>query len=114
MDKGNKGYSVQQNISGVNHRVVGGNIIHGDATFNIQSSGEEKTKPKSAAAVTASSMGKLDSEVEKMLTKHDLMCLKQVFARDMLIWQIEEYLYPTSILGMIYHIRADAFIFFGL
>jgi len=34
--------------------------------------------------------------------------------RDMLIWQIEEYLYPTSILGMIYHIRADAFIFFGL
>ena len=34
--------------------------------------------------------------------------------RDKLIWQIEEYLYPTSILGMIYHIRADAFIFFGL
>ena len=34
--------------------------------------------------------------------------------RDMLIWQIKEYLYPTSILGMIYHIRADAFIFFGL
>ena len=34
--------------------------------------------------------------------------------RDQLIWQIEEYLYPTSILGMIYHIRADAFIFFGL
>ena len=79
MDKGNKGYSVQQNISGENHRVVGGNIIHGDATFNIQSSGEEKTKHKPAAA-TASSMGKLDSEVEKILTKHDLMCLKQVFA----------------------------------
>ena len=37
-----------------------------------------------------------------------------VSTRDMLIWQIEEYLYPTSILGMIYHIRADAFIFFGL
>ena len=37
-----------------------------------------------------------------------------VSSRDMLIWQIEEYLYPTSILGMIYHIRADAFIFFGL
>ena len=82
MDKVNKGYSVQQNISGENHRVVGGNIIHGDATFNIQSSGEEKTKPKSAAAVTASSMGKLDSEVERMLTKHELMCLKQVFAEE--------------------------------
>ena len=37
-----------------------------------------------------------------------------LFSRDQLIWQIEEYLYPTSILGMIYHIRADAFIFFGL
>ena len=36
------------------------------------------------------------------------------YYRDMLIWQIEEFLYPTSILGMIYHIRADAFIFFGL
>ena len=35
-------------------------------------------------------------------------------SRDMLIWQIEEYLNPTSILGMIYHIRADAFTFFGL
>ena len=34
--------------------------------------------------------------------------------RDMLIWQIEKYLYPTSTLGMIYHIRAGAFIFFGL
>ena len=37
-----------------------------------------------------------------------------IYIRDMLIWQIEKYLYPTSILGMIYHIRADAFIFFGL
>ena len=36
------------------------------------------------------------------------------YCRDKLIWQIEEYLYPTSILGIIYHIRADAFIFFGL
>ena len=40
--------------------------------------------------------------------------IKWVTPRDMLIWQIKEYLYPTSILGMIYHIRADAFIFFGL
>ena len=76
-----RGYSVQQNISGENHRVVGGNIIHGDATFNIQSSEEERTKPKPATA-TASSVGKLDSEVEKMLTKHELMCLKQVFAEE--------------------------------
>ena len=76
-----RGYSVQQNISGENHRVVGGNIIHGDATFNIQSSEEERTKPK-PATVTASSAGKLDSEVEKMLTKHELMCLRQVFAEE--------------------------------
>ena len=40
--------------------------------------------------------------------------LECISIRDMLIWQIEEFLYPTSILGMIYHIRADAFIFFGL
>ena len=39
---------------------------------------------------------------------------RTILTRDLLIWQIEEYLYPTSILGMIYHIRADAFIFFGL
>ena len=44
--------------------------------------------------------------------KYDV--LRRIHNRDMLIWQIEEYLYPTSILGMIYHIRADAFIFFGL
>ena len=40
--------------------------------------------------------------------------MHNIINRDQLIWQIEEYLYPTSILGMIYHIRADAFIFFGL
>ena len=34
--------------------------------------------------------------------------------RDQLIWQIEEFHYPTLILGMIYHIRADAFRIFGL
>ena len=34
--------------------------------------------------------------------------------RYQLIWQIEEFLYRHSIPGMIYHIRADAFRFFGL
>ena len=34
--------------------------------------------------------------------------------RDMLIWQIDEFLYPTSILSIIYHIRADTFRIFGL
>ena len=34
--------------------------------------------------------------------------------RDQLIWQIEEFLYRHLIPGMIYHIRADAFRFFGL
>ena len=37
-----------------------------------------------------------------------------LFSRDQLIWQIEEFLYRHSITGMIYHIRTDAFIFFGL
>ena len=36
-----------------------------------------------------------------------------IYIRDLLIWQIEEFLYPTSILSVIYHIRADAFRFFG-
>ena len=36
-----------------------------------------------------------------------------ILIRDLLIWQIEEFLYPTSILSVIYHIRADAFRFFG-
>ena len=47
---------------------------------------------------------------------HSILLISTIIAlciRDMLIWQIEEYLYPTSILGMIYHIRANAFIFFG-
>ena len=34
--------------------------------------------------------------------------------RDQLIWQIEEFLHWHSIPGMIYHIRANAFRFFGL
>ena len=79
-----KGYSIQQNVSGENHRVVGGNIIHGDATFNIQSKEEERTKPK-PADVTASSVSKrklVDSEVWKMLCKLDLVSLKQVFAEE--------------------------------
>ena len=50
----------------------------------------------------------LSSKVKSVKNEH------LVLPRDMLIWQIEKYLYPTSILGMIYHIRADAFIFFGL
>ena len=37
-----------------------------------------------------------------------------VSSRDQLIWQIEEFLYRHSIPGMIYHIRANAFRFFGL
>ena len=37
-----------------------------------------------------------------------------IYIRDMLIWQIDEFLYPTSILSMIYHIRADTFRIFGL
>ena len=39
--------------------------------------------------------------------------LRKISSRDLLIWQIEEFLYPTSILSVIYHIRADAFRFFG-
>ena len=37
-----------------------------------------------------------------------------LFIREQLIWQIKEFLYRHSILSMIYHIRADAFRFFGL
>ena len=47
-------------------------------------------------------------------TIRDIIISDSVTIREQLIWQIKEFLYRHSILSIIYHIRADAFRFFGL
>ena len=50
---------------------------------------------------------------EVMMIIMIIVMIMMIMIRDLLIWQIEEFLYPISILSVIYHIRADAFRFFG-
>ena len=59
--------SVIQNVDGEHHKVVGGNIIHGDAHFHIH--GDTTSKNETEKVNTnPSSAGSLDPEVEAMLT----------------------------------------------
>ena len=70
--------SVVQNIAGEHHKVVGGNTFYGDAHITIHgdttTSKKEEEKPNFA--------GPLDPEVEQMLTKLNLMSLKNIFIEE--------------------------------
>ena len=69
--------SVVKNIDGEHHKVVGGNIIHGDAHFHIH--GDTNSKRDKEPSYTA---GPLDPEVEAMLTKLNLLSLKTIFIEE--------------------------------
>ena len=70
--------SVVQNVDGEHLKVVGGNIIHGDAHFHIH--GDSSKNVNKAEKVT--SAGPLDPRVEAMLTKLNLMSLKTIFIEE--------------------------------
>ena len=57
--------SVVQNVAGEHHKVVGGNIIHGDAHFHIH--GDTTSSKKDGKAEKVTSAGRLDPEVEVIL-----------------------------------------------
>ena len=75
MDPHKEKATVFQNIAGEHHKVVGGNIINGDAHITIlgDTTSSKKEEEKSYSA------GSLDPEVEQMLTKLNLMSLKSIF-----------------------------------
>ena len=75
MDPHKEKATVVQNIAGEHHKVVGGNIINGDAHITIlgDTTSSKKEEEKSYSA------GSLDPEVEQMLTKLNLMSLKSIF-----------------------------------
>ena len=82
--------SVVQNIDGEHHKVVGGNIIYGDAHIHIHSETSSKIEaekinpePDEAGPILVPDFSDfpsaLDPEVEVMLTKLNLMSLKSIF-----------------------------------
>ena len=72
--------SVELNVEGENNKVVGGNIIHGDAHFHIH--GDTTSSKKDGKAEKVTSARSLDPEVEVMLTKLNLMSLKTIFIEE--------------------------------
>ena len=80
MDPEKEKPSAVQNVAGEHHKVVGGNIIHGDAHFHIH--GDTTSSKKDGKAEKVTSAGPLDSEVETMLTKLNLMSLKTIFIEE--------------------------------
>ena len=74
------------NVHGENHKVVGGNIIHGDAHFHIHDNPISKKETEKVNPVPVSpdppSAGPLDPEVEQLLTKLNLMLLKPIFIEE--------------------------------
>ena len=73
--------SVELNVEGENNKVVGGNIIHGDAHFHIHDKETEKVNPVPVSPDPPSA-GPLDPEVEQLLTKLNLMLLKPIFIEE--------------------------------
>ena len=77
--------SVTQNVEGCHHKIVGGNIIHGDAYITVQGDslggvgalGKETNINTESAPSTSS--GILDPDVEKILVKLNLTTLSSVF-----------------------------------
>ena len=90
MDPEKEKLSVVQNIAGEHHKVVGGNIIYGDAHIHIHSETSSKTEaekinpePKEADPILVPNFpSALDPEVEAMLTKLNLMSLKTIFIEE--------------------------------
>ena len=90
MDPEKEKLSVVQNIAGEHHKVVGGNIIYGDAHIHIHSETSSKTEaekinpePKEADPILVPNFpSALDPEVEAMLTKLNLMSLKSIFVEE--------------------------------
>ena len=70
MEDNNK-VSLEQNIDGHNHRIVGGNIIQGDAHFHFHSSssGTGGNVPTSAATVDVGGHGGILGSVSSFLSK---------------------------------------------
>ena len=76
--------SVTQKVDSYHHKIVGGNIIHGDAYFTVQGDNlggvgalSKETNINTESAPSTSS-GILDPDVEKMLVKLNLTGLSSV------------------------------------
>ena len=72
--------SIVQNIGGDQNRVVGGNIIHGDAHIHLHGDTHQHQAPGGQEMVESSSI--LDPRVEDMLTSLNLMCLQHIFREE--------------------------------
>ena len=72
--------SIVQNIRGDQNRVVGGNIIHGDAHIHLHGDTHQHQQTGGQEMVESSSI--LDTEVEDMLTSFNLMCLQNIFREE--------------------------------
>ena len=72
--------SIVQNIGGDQNRVVGGNIIHGDAHIHLHGDTHQHQAPGGQEMVESSSI--LDTEVEDMLASFNLMSLQNIFREE--------------------------------
>ena len=72
--------SIVQNIGGDQNRVVGGNIIHGDAHIHLHGDTHQHQQTGGQEMVESSSI--LDTEVEDMLTSLNLMSLQNIFREE--------------------------------
>ena len=90
MDPEKEKLSVVQNIAGEHHKVVGGNIIYGDAHIHIHSETSSKTgaekinpEPDEAGSILVPDFSSaLDPGVEQLLTKLNLLSLKTIFVEE--------------------------------
>ena len=72
--------SIVQNIGGDQNRVVGGNIIHGDAHIHLHGDTHQHQQTGGQEMVESSSI--LDTEVEDMLASFNLMSLQNIFREE--------------------------------
>ena len=77
MDPEKEKPSAVQNVAGKHHKVVGGNIFYGPANIHIHGDTTSKKEEENSP-----SGGPLDSRVEAMLTKLNLMSLKTIFIEE--------------------------------